>query len=405
MGAVTRRSGTSPDVRVPWRTLSVVGVVTAVGVAAPFTIGAVGAPLAEDLGIDTGGLGLAVGASFAAMAVASRPVAVRTAALDVRLVMMVACVCVTLALGSLAWVGNVAVLTAVLVVAGIAGSATGPAVARMLAATVSADRLALAQCVVAAGIPASSLLAGLVAGALIEPFGWRFTVLATASVALLMTLIVLPSADVGEPRSASHLSGADGAAGVPTGLLALATALGTSAMSPVAAFFGLHAAAVGLAPGTAGIVLTILASSSIATRIGAGALLPVSSATQFRLAATLVLVGGAGYLAMAGGGIALFIAGAATVFAVGWAFLGVALGATIAAATDPGAAIARVQVGLFAGPAISPVVYGTIFAAHGFEVADGLAAALAASSSVVLWLVAARAPNEAQRSLPRDQNG
>lgn len=385
-GAVTghRHAG------VPWGTLSAVGVVTAVGVAAPFTVGALGAPVAEDLGTDTGGLGLAVGASFAAMAIASRPMAALSAGRDVRQVMLVSSLGVTMALSLLAVAANLLIMTVLLMAAGVAGAAAGPAVARVLAATVPVSRLALAQCVVAAGIPASSLLAGVVAGVLIEPFGWRFTLVATALTALVVALIVLRSLDLNPTRHSSSPSGVSGSGGVPAGLLALATGLGTSAMSAVATFFGPHAAVVGLATGTAGAILAVLALGSIATRIGAGLILSGSPATLFRLAAGLVFGGGLGYAVMALGGTLAFVVGAATVFGIGWAFLGVVLGATIAAADDPGAAIARVQVGLFAGPAVAPVLYGPIFAARGAAVADGLAAGLAGSAAVVLWVVAAR---------------
>lgn len=375
---------------VPWGTLSAVGVVTAIGVAAPFTVGAVGAAIAEDLGTDTGGLGLAVAASFATMAVASRPLAALSASRDVRWVMFLACLGVTLAMSLLAVATNLLAMTVLLMGAGIAGAAAGPAVARVLAATVPVGRLALAQCVVAAGIPASSLLAGLVAGVLIEPFGWRLTVLVTALLGLLVALIVLRPLEVNQLGQPLRVSGASDSGGVPAGLLALATGLGTSAMSAVATFFGPHAAVAGLTSGTAGTILAVLALGSIATRIGAGFLLTGSPARLYRLGAGLVFGGGVGYTVMAWGGAVAFVGGAATVFGVGWAFLGVVLGATIAAADDPGAAIARVQVGLFAGPALLPLLYGPIFAAHGAAVADSLAAGLAGSAAVVLLIVAAR---------------
>lgn len=380
---------TFPPRGIPWRTLSAVGVVTAIGWVVPFAVGALGATLAAELRTSASGVGLAVAASFATTAIVSRPLGRRTARAPLRLLLLLACLWTSAALALVATVHSLAGLVVVCVIAGIGTATVAPSIARVLASRVHPSRLAPAQCVVAAGIPASSLLAGALIGLLIDPLGWRLTTVAIAVMALAVVLPVLRTLTIdvhGQGTSPSHSGQAD----LPTGLLALVTALGTGAMSVVTTFFGAHAAASGLAPATAGAILAGLSVTAIASRIGTGLFLAGDATRLFRIAAALVFGGGVGYATMATGGSLAFVAGAALVFAVGWAFLGVVLGATLVAAKDPGTSMSRVQVGLFAGPALAPLIYGPVFAGSGAAVADALAAVVAWSSAAGLLIAATR---------------
>lgn len=380
---------------VPPRVLAVaIGVVTA-STQPVFLLGAAFVDMGPELGYGPTGLGLLTGVFFLTSAAASTPLGKLVDRLGWRRAVRINAV----ASGTLvAAIGlgarNLPTLVVLLVAAAVAYGLANPAANLALADHGDPRRRALIFGLKHAGIPSSTLLAGLAVPALVVTAGWRVAYVVASVVALVVYLLVPRE----EPPPARWPDEPDPRREVaPLGvrqLLALAAGSAFATWGPVALSTYVVAAAVeeGFSPSVAGLLLFGGSAASITARIAAGHVTDRVGGRGFAGMATLTGLGAAVFLLVPAAGGGLFAGLVLAAFATGWAWPGLMTYAVVNANIGSVAASSSItQAGVFFGAGAGPLVLGWIVGAHGFDAAWLLAAGALMVSTAAVSTVGARA--------------
>jgi predicted MFS family arabinose efflux permease len=180
-------------------------------------------------------------------------------------------------------------------------------------------------------------------------------------------------------------------------LAAVAAALGTTAASGVGIFLTDSAVAMGMAPGSAGLLLAMGSLAGIVTRVGTGALADRTGGPQFRLIA-IMLAAGAVTISLGGtGNTALLILGTLGAFTGGWAWTGIYFLSLVKTFPDrPGAVAGIGTAGLGVGNAAGPVLFGLAAGTWSYGVAwVGAGATSAAAAILMTWARRLFSPRQA----------
>ncbi|HLU32957.1 MAG TPA: MFS transporter [Natronosporangium sp.] len=345
--------------------------ITVVCVMPVFLVGGLAVQIGEELAFSPAGLGLAVAAYFAVSALTSVPAGVvverygaRTGA---RAGILLAAACL---LGiAVAARGYPALV--LLLAAGAAANGLGQLAANATLAAVPAHRQGLSFGIKQAAIPTATLLAGASVPAVALTIGWRWA-FAAAAAAALATLALTPAAPAqttgvraGPARTAPQR--ATGALVV----VGVAVALAAASAGSLGTFLVDSAASRGVAPGVAGLTLTLGSTVCIASRVGAGALVDRRRQRgDVGIVAVLLLTGAVGLALLAAPGTVALIIGVLLGFGFGWVFPGLVNVAVVQLHPHaPAAATSITQTGVYAGGSVGPLAFGAAAATAGYPVA------------------------------------
>lgn len=362
--------------------------VTIASVLPVFLVGGLAVQLGADLGFSPAGLGLAVSVYFGVGALASMP----SGALAERYgPALVARAAILISAGSLLAMAALArsfpVLLGLLALSGTANALGQMGSNAALARHVPPRRQGLSFGVKQAAIPVSTLLAGVAVPTVALTAGWRWAFVAAATAALAAWMAV----PAREPRPARR--DASARASRATGALVLvgvAATLAAAAANALGTFLVDSSVDRGLAPGPAGLTLTLGSAVCVAARVGAGWLADRRSGGHVAVIAGMLVVGagGLGLLALAGTGP--LVVGVVLGFGLGWAWPGLMNFAVVRLHPQaPAAATSITQTGVYAGGCLGPLALGTV-AAHAGYPTMWAAAATAMLLAAVLMLTATR---------------
>lgn len=361
-----------------------------------FMVGGLAVQIRADLGFTEAALGAAVTAGFVTGAV-SAPFGGRLAdRVGPRSSLYLGS---SLSVIALAGVGILAdswgVLVVFLALAGLAVAITDPGLAILVNTSIAHDIHGLAFGLKEASIPAATLAAGAAVPAIALTVGWRwaFTV---GIVPFLLILLLVPRVAPRGHIDTKHPdeSVGNGARSAPRSailLTALAAALGTAAASGVGVFLTESAVAMGVSPGSAGVLLAVGSMAGIITRISTGVAADRTGREQFRLIAVMMGIG-AVTIALGGtGNTILLVIGTIGAFTGAWGWTGIYfLSLVRASPTAPGTVAGIGTAGLGVGNAAGPLLFGLVAQSASFRSAWLVAGVAAAAAAMLMGLARSR---------------
>ncbi|MEV4768346.1 MFS transporter [Micromonospora humida] len=353
-----------------------------------FLVGGLAVQMGDDLGFSPAGLGLAVSVYFGVSALAAVP--------SGRLVervgpAVVARAAVGLAAGCLLAIAGLArsypVLVGLLALSAAANALGQLASNAALARHVPARRQGLSFGVKQAAIPASTLLAGAAVPAIALTAGWRWAFV-TAAGAALAALPAVPPQPAGPVRERTAERG--GGATTALVVVGVAATLAAGAANALGTFVVDSSVHRGLAPGPAGLVLTLGGAVCVAARIGVGWLADRRDTGHVALIAAMLVVGAVGLGLLAVAGAVPLTVGVVLGFGLGWAWPGLLNFAVVRLHPQaPAAATSITQTGVYAGGCLGPLGLGALATAGGYPVM-WLTAGVAMLLAAVLMLTGSR---------------
>lgn len=385
-------------------TAAALGVTGTLAVIMPaFLTGALAVQIREDLSLRESDVGLAIGAFFIGSAGGSAMLGRLAERLGpktaIRLGLLLT---VTANLGIAVAADGPRSLQAILVAAGLANALVQPAINLMLVRVVHPSRLGFVMALKQSGMPGAALLGGLAVPAVALTIGWRAAYVIAAGLAVfsgIISSIVGSKSDAGrEPGSGrSSAKTADRGRAKPDlgigmlGLMAAVGVLGGGAANILVGYLVSGAVDAGVAPGPAGLLLTLGASLGVTSRLVHGWLADRRAIEPLTRVITMFLLGSAG-----AAGLALhtgwsYLLAAPIIFAAGWAWPGLFnLVVVNANRSAPAAATGVTQTGVYLGSLVSPIIAGLLIERSGYPAAWLLTAAGLLGAGVLAWLVRAR---------------
>jgi MFS family permease len=349
-----------------------------VGAVLPvFLLGGQSVLVAEELGFDAGGLGLAVSAFFTVSAVASVPTGRLVERFGPTITTRAG---ILLAAGSLLGVAALArsylALVLFLLVGGVANGLSQLGSNLSLARYVPIHRQGLAFGVKQAAVPAATLLAGAAVPVLGLTVGWRWS-FALGGALVLMALFVVPP----NGRVSRHQTGVDHdrATGALT-LIALAALLAAGTANALGTFLVASAVQNGVEAGLAGLTLSLGGAVGVVVRVVGGWLADRRDGGHIMVVSGMLVTGAAGLALLAVPTAWALVLGTVLGFGLGWSWPGLLTFAVVRLnPTAPAAATGITQAGVYAGGAVGPLAFGAVVDATAYSTAW-----LAAAATMVL---------------------
>jgi len=348
---------------------------TTVAVSIPvFLVSGLAVQISDELRFSPAGLGLAVSAYFGGSALASVPAGALVERYGSRSVSRYG---IGLAAASLLGIAvgarSLWSLIAIMVIGAGANAAGQLASNASLARHVPVRRQGLSFGVKQAAIPVSTLLAGAAVPAVALTLGWRWAFV-LAAVLACAAMAVVPAEHDEEKRSRTRDGGRATGALVVIGL---AATLAAGAANGLGTFLVDSAVARGIAPGPAGLALTLGGAVCMVARIVGGWQADLSPDRQVGVIAALLVCGAAGLALLAAPGTVALVAGVVLGFGLGWSWPGLLNFAVVRLHPQaPAAATSITQTGVYAGGCVGPLGLGALAAAAGYP---------------TMWIVAAAA--------------
>ncbi|CAA9458450.1 MAG: Uncharacterized MFS-type transporter [uncultured Rubrobacteraceae bacterium] len=357
------------------------------GVIPAFLTGGLAVQIRDELDFGEGALGLAIAVFFASSSLASfvsgRVVERVGYSLGMRVAVLVSAASL-LSVATLA--GSWAALVFCLALGGLANAISHPATHLFMARKVSQGRQGLAFGVKQAAIPTATLLAGLAVPSLATTVGWRWAFVASATLALVVSLLV-PKEDpgAGPHRPKDKVTQTGDARLGPLLLLALGMALGSAAANPLGVFIVESSVAAGIEVGAAGLLLALGSAVGIGVRVLLGWFTDRREGGSLNLVAGMMALGTLGFLLLAGGAGWVLVIGVVLAFGAGWGWPGLFNFAVVK--TSPGAPAAATgvtQTGASGGAAVGPLVFGLVVEGSSFGTAWLVSGALVFLAAVAI---------------------
>jgi MFS family permease len=356
---------------IPWRLVFLAIGVVVVSTQPVFLLGAAFLSVGEEFGFGTTGLGVLTAAFFLTASAASAPLGKVVQRIGWRRAMRlnaavsgVLLVAIAVAAHRLWVLGGLVVLT------GFVYGLANPAANQALADHVDPRRRALMFGMKHAGIPASTLVAGLAIPVVVVTVGWRFAYGLAAVLAVLIWVAVPSSAD-DEDLVSMQEDPRRYVAPLTSGLLvglALGAALATWAAIALSTYLVAAAVDRGLTEVQAGWLLFAGSATSIAGRVVAGQVTDRIASKGFVPIAGLVAVGAGVFALLVVAEGALFAGLVLVAFATGWGWPGLMTYTVVNANAGTAAASSGItQAGIFLGAGVGPVVLGLVAEQHSFE--------------------------------------
>ena len=357
------------------------------GVIPAFLTGGLAVQIRDELDFGEGALGLAIAVFFASSSLASfvsgRVVERVGYSLGMRVAVLVSAASL-LSVATLA--GSWAALVFCLALGGLANAISHPATHLFMARKVPQGRQGLAFGVKQAAIPTATLLAGLAVPSLATTVGWRWAFVASAALALVVSLLV-PKEDpgAGPHRPKDKVTQTGDARLGPLLLLALGMALGSAAANPLGVFIVESSVAAGIEVGAAGLLLALGSAVGIGVRVLLGWFTDRREGGSLNLVAGMMALGTLGFLLLAGGAGWVLVIGVVLAFGAGWGWPGLFNFAVVK--TSPGAPAAATgvtQTGASGGAAVGPLVFGLVVEGSSFGTAWLVSGALVFLAAVAI---------------------
>jgi len=389
----------SPPIPPPVRTTLGAVTTTIASVLPVFLLGGLAVQVGAELGFSPAGLGVAVSIYFGVSALTSVPAGALVERLGAAVTARTAIVLATGCLLAIAAARSFPMLVAVLA-AGAAANGLGQLSSNAALNRVPAGRQGLSFGIKQSAIPVATLLAGASVPAVALTLGWRWA-FAIAAVLAAGALALVPPDGRARRR---HPTGTETASTPPspgsrndpdqprtaTGALVvigLAVALGAAAAGSMGTFLVDSAVSRGLAPGTAGLTLTLGSAACVAARIGGGWLADRRGTHgDVTTVAVLLAVGAVGLALLAASGPVALAVGVLLGFGFGWAFPGLVNVAVVQLHPHaPAAATSITQTGVYAGGCAGPLAFGAVAAGPGYPTAWlGAAVAMLLGAGLIL---------------------
>ncbi len=348
-----------------------VGVVT-LSTQAVFLLGASFVQIGPEFDIGPLGLGMLTAAFFLTAAATSAPLGRWVQRIGWQRAMVVnlrvtASVLVAIPL----FAREVWTLALLLVVGAAIYGSSNPAANQALADHTGVARQATIFGAKHAGIPASTLLAGLAVPIVVARHGWRWAFVAAAALAVIASFLVPRGALADPVDSTTPTRGVDTVRGTSTRDL-LGLALGSSFATWGAVALGTYlvsaTVAAGFTPSQAGLLQFVGSAVSIGTRIVVGAVTDRTGGRGFGGIVVLATCGAAAFALLplaAGPGYLILVVVA---FATGWGWPGL-MTYTVVRVNRASAARASsiTQAGVFLGAGGVPILLGAIIERWSFD--------------------------------------
>lgn len=352
-----------------------------------FLVGGLAVQIGDALGFSPAGLGLAVAVYFAVSALTSVPAGTLVerygARAGARAGILLSAACL-LAIAVAA--RNFPSLVALLAV-GAAANGLGQLAANAMLAGVPADRQGLSFGIKQAAVPTATLLSGLSVPAVALTIGWRWA-FAILAVVALATLALVPAAPprLTRSRAARPQPAPERATGALV-VIGISVALAAASAGSLGTFLVDSAASRGVAPGVAGLMLTLGSALCVTARVGAGWLVDRwQRRGDVGVVVVLLVAGAVGLALLAAPGTVPLVIGVVLGFGLGWVFPGLVNVAVVQLHPHaPAAATSITQTGVYVGASLGPLGFGALAAAGGYPTAWLCAAAgMLAGAALIL---------------------
>ena len=373
-------------------------LVTAAANLAPTLVSALAVQIRDDLGLGETEIGMTVSAFFCVGAVTSalagRMVERIGPAASLRLA-AAAGGAVLIATGALSH--SLLALMGFVAAAGLANSLGQPAANLYVARGIPNRRQGLALGIQKSGIPTASLLGGLAVPTVGLTIGWNWAFIIGGFLAFAVALGV-PSVNGAPPVAGPRSTAAPARPAdrprpdVPVRLLvAVASSTCFAAMGSMAlgSFFVLYSVEVGIAEGSAGILLMVGSVVGIASRLLMGAGADRTSLSPWHMLTTMFAVAAVAFVGLATGSEAMLYAAMPFAFATSFAWPGLFHLAVVRSnPSAPGAATGITMTGSFTGAVCGPLLFGVLVEATNYgwawlfaAITSGVAATVMAITS------------------------
>jgi MFS family permease len=388
----------------PVRTTVGAVTTTIASVLPVFLLGGLAVQVGGELGFSPAGLGIAVAIYFGVSALTSVPAGALVERYGPAVTARAAIVLSAGCLLAISAASSYPMLVAVLA-AGASANGLGQLSSNAVLTGVPRGRQALSFGIKQSAIPIATLLAGASVPAIALTLGWRWAFGMAAVVAAGALALVPPAGgsrrgaragraerpgDAAErPGDAAKRPSArpDPQATRALAVVGLAVALAAGSVGSLATFLVDSAVTRGLAPGAAGLTLTLGSLACVAARIGGGWLADHRGAHgDVATVAVLMAVGAVGLALLAVPGLVALAAGVLLGFGFGWAFPGLVNVAVVQLhPRTPAAATSITQTGVYAGGCAGPLAFGATAAVSGYPTAWlGAGAAMLLASGLIL---------------------
>jgi MFS family permease len=347
-----------------------------------FLVGGLAVQIGGDLHFSPAGLGLAVSAYFGATALASVPAGAlverygSTAIARFGIAVSATSLLAVAALARSLW-------SLILILAlGAGANAMGQLASNTsLSRHVPVRRQGLSFGVKQAAIPVSTLLAGAAVPLVALTVGWRWAFVLAALGAVAALWLVPSEAD--ESKRSNGTGGERATAALV--VIGLAATLASGAANALGTFLVDSAVARGIAPGPAGLALTLGSLVCVLARVGGGWQADLLPSRQVGVIAGLLGTGAIGLALLAVPGTAALVAGVLLGFGLGWSWPGLMNFAVVRLhAQAPAAATSITQTGVYAGGCIGPLALGAVAAAAGYPTMWTVAAIAMVSAGALM---------------------
>lgn len=347
---------------------------TVTGALPAFLTSALAVQVRGDFGIGPAAFGLATAVLFAISAVCSPVTGRLIGRRGTRFGYVAASGVCALSLLIIAAAPGFAALIVALAVGGVANALAQPTANLLLSQRVSPRRLGIAMGLKQSYIPVASILGGLSIPAVALHFGWRWSVVVGALLAVAVLIWGCARVRADRPLHASMVGASLGRgqeiARRSLAVLTVGAGAGASASTAMGVFLVDSGVDAGSSAAGAGYLLALCSILSFAGRVGFGwAVDRLHSRKLFLLVANLMLVSAAGFLLLAMSDPHLFITGAIIGY-LGWSWTGIFhLAVVTGSKGNVAAATGVIQSGLALGAAIGPLSFGAAAQWASYQVA------------------------------------
>jgi MFS family permease len=352
-----------------------------------FLVGGLAVQMGSELGFSPAGLGLAVALYFGVSALSSVPAGMLVerygGPVSARIGILLSASCLL----AIAAAAHSFLALLLILAASAAANSLGQLASNAALVRVPRHRQGLSFGIKQAAIPAATLLAGASVPAVALTLGWRWAFVIAAVVATAALALVPPA-----PHQHSRQARAQGprATGALV-LIGVSVALGAASAGTLGTFLVDSATNRGLAPGLAGLTLTLGSLICLSARVSGGWLADRRGARgDLTTVVVMLAVGAVGLALLAAPGPAALMVGVTLGFGFGWAFPGLVNLAVVQVHPHaPASATSITQTGVYAGGCFGPLLFGGTVDYAGYPTA-WLAAAVAMALAAGLMVVARR---------------
>ncbi len=377
-----------------WRLIVTAILVVTVSTLPTFLVAAAIAQAGPELGYGTQGLGLLTALFFLVASASSSMIGRLVERVGWRRTMRInaAAAAVVLIVIAVA-VQGIAGLTAMLVISAAFYGAANPAANLALAQDVPTSRRGLVFGLKHAGIPTSTLLAGVAVPLVVLTLGWRWA-FGLGAVLASAVLVLIPRDRAEKPPMAVAT---DESAAAPRmapgwlGVVSLASAFATVGATALSTFQVDAAIERGFTEAAAGSLLALGSFSSILARALYGYSADRTRTTGFGWIGVLTAIGAVAFVLMGWLGGAAFAAVTVLAFATGWGWPGLLTYSVVRSNEGrPAGSTAITQAGIFVGAGLGPTGVGWLAENVSFQAAWLAVAVSLVVASALMLVVRAR---------------